>query len=105
MIGVIAAVAIVAGFIFFYIKRKNKKNTPLVDEHGGYGPHEVGATGSSVSGTTVAEKSADSTVVRAFRPPPGSRIVELVGDESTAELGSSPISEMDGQTAKRFERV
>lgn len=83
------------------MRKKNKKNAVVANEHGGYGPHEADATGSSVSGTTaVAEKASDS-VARPFRPPPGSQVVELVGDEGSAELGSSPISEMDGNSAKR----
>ncbi|KAJ5121273.1 uncharacterized protein N7515_009234 [Penicillium bovifimosum] len=106
VIGVIAGVAILLALAVLYMKRKNKNSAPVTVEHGGYGPHEADATNSSISGTTViAEKGGDSAV-RAFRPPPGSRVVELVGDERSAELGSSPISEMDGQTAvKPFNRV
>jgi hypothetical protein len=67
----------------------------------GTGPHEADATGSSISGSTaVAEKGADPGA-RPFRPPPGSHVVELPGDEGSAELGSSPISEMDGNSTKR----
>lgn len=83
------------------MRKRNKKNAAVANQNGGYGPHEADATESSVSGTTaVGEKGAD-TVARPFRPPPGSRVVELAGDEGSAELGSSPISEMDGNSTKR----
>ncbi|KAJ5558206.1 hypothetical protein N7461_002178 [Penicillium sp. DV-2018c] len=106
VIGVIAGVAIIVALAVFFMKRKNKKSAPITAEHGGYGPHEADATNSSISGTTViAEKGGDSAV-RAFRPPPGSRVVELAGDQGTAELGSSPVSEMSGQSSvKPFNKV
>lgn len=101
VVGVVAAVAIIVGFIVIFMRKRNKKNAAVANQHGGYGPHEADATGSSISGTTViAEKGADS-VARPFRPPPGSHVVELAGDEGSAELGSSPISEMDGNSTKR----
>ena len=88
-------------FVVVLIRKRNKKNAAVANQHGGHGPHEADATGSSISGTTaVVEKAADSAV-RPFRPPPGSNIVELVGDEGSAELGSSPISELDGNSAKK----
>lgn len=88
------------------MRKRNRKNPPVASQHGGYGPHEADATGSSISGTTaVTEKGTDS-VARPFRPPPGSHVVELAGDEGSAELGNSPISEMDGNSTKRdFNRV
>jgi hypothetical protein len=91
VIGVVAAVAIVVGLVILFLKRKNKKNAPTTAP-GGYGPHEADATGSSMSGTTVKEPLASV----GFRPAPGSKLVELKGDEGSAELGSSPISELDG---------
>ncbi|KAI2733406.1 hypothetical protein CBS147332_421 [Penicillium roqueforti] len=101
VVGVVAAVAIIVAFVVILIRKRNKKNTAVANQHGGYEPHEADATGSSISGTTaVVEKAADSAV-RPFRPPPGSKIVELVGDEGSAELGSSPISEMDGNNIKK----
>ncbi|KXG47218.1 uncharacterized protein PGRI_010880 [Penicillium griseofulvum] len=106
VIGVIAAIAIIVAFIFIFMRKKNKK-AAAARQGGGYGPHEANAAGSSVSGTTVVEKAAESMAekeaqsVRRFRPVPGSRVVELVGDEGSAELGSSPVSEMDGYTIKR----
>ncbi|KAJ5199731.1 hypothetical protein N7491_009471 [Penicillium cf. griseofulvum] len=107
VIGVIAAVAIVVAFIVIFMRKKNKKKAAAASQGGGYGPHEAYAAGSSVSGTTAVENAANSMAeketesVRRFRPVPGSRVVELVGDEGSAELGSSPISEMDGHTIKR----
>lgn len=101
VVGVVAAVAIIVGFVVIFMRKRNKKNAAVANQHGGYGPHEADATGSSISGTTaIAEKGADS-VARPFRPPPGSHVVELAGDEGSAELGSSPISEMDGNSTKR----
>ncbi|KAJ5804455.1 uncharacterized protein N7518_000758 [Penicillium psychrosexuale] len=100
VVGVVAAVAIIVTFAVVLIRKRNKKNAAVANQHGGYGPHEADATRSSISGTTaVVEKAADSAV-RPFRPPPGSKIVELVGGEVSAELGSSPISEMDGNNIK-----
>ncbi|OQD60739.1 hypothetical protein PENPOL_c021G00148 [Penicillium polonicum] len=101
VVGVVAAVAIIVAFVVIFMRKRNKKNVAAASQHGGYGPHEADATGSSISGTTaVTEKGGDS-IARPFRPPPGSQVVELAGDEGSAELGSSPISEMDGNTAKR----
>jgi hypothetical protein len=106
VIGVIAGVAIIVVLVFFYIRRNSKKNAPVTVEHGGYGPHEADATNSSISGTTVTAEKGGDPAMRAFRPPPGARVVELVGDEGSAELGSSPISEMDGHSSvKPFNRV
>ncbi|KAJ5528820.1 hypothetical protein N7527_002213 [Penicillium freii] len=102
VVGVVAAVAIIVAFVVIFMRKRNKKNAAVASQHGGYGPHEADATRSSISGTTaVTEKGADSSA-RPFRPPPGSQVVELAGDERSAELGSSPISEMDGNTAKRY---
>ncbi|KAJ5177625.1 uncharacterized protein N7500_000324 [Penicillium coprophilum] len=107
VVGVVAAVAIFAAFIIVFMRKKNKKNAAAVNRDGGYGPHEADATESSMGETTVAEKAGNSIAekeaesVRRFRPVPGSQVVELVGDEGSAELGSSPISEMDGTSAKR----
>ncbi|KAJ5782323.1 hypothetical protein N7457_004097 [Penicillium paradoxum] len=105
VIGVVAGVLIIVGLVVFYMKKKNKPKPPVDSQDGGYGPHEVDATGSSTSGTTAVEKDGSLSAVRAFRPPPGSRVVELAGDEGTAELGSSPISEMDAQSQKKFDRT
>ncbi|KAJ5355935.1 hypothetical protein N7517_010544 [Penicillium concentricum] len=107
VVGVIAAVAIIVAFIVVFMRKKNNKNAAAANQDGGFGPHEVDATESSMGGTTVAEKAGNSIAekeaesVRRFRPAPGSQVVELVGDEGSAELGSSPISEMDGTSAKR----
>ncbi|CAI7585450.1 unnamed protein product [Penicillium viridicatum] len=101
VIGVIAAVAIIIAFVVIFMRKRNQKNIAAASQHGGYGPHEADATGSSISGTTaVTEKGGDS-IARPFRLPPGSQVVELAGNEGSAELGSSPISEMDGNTANR----
>ncbi|KAJ5932545.1 hypothetical protein N7516_007034 [Penicillium verrucosum] len=106
VVGVVAAVAIIVALAVIFMRKRNRKNAPVASQHGGYGPHEADATGSSISGTTaVTEKGTDS-VARPFRPPPGSHVVELAGDEGSAELGNSPISEMDGNSTKRdFNRV
>ncbi|OQE45070.1 hypothetical protein PENCOP_c002G07002 [Penicillium coprophilum] len=107
VVGVVAAIAIIVVFIVIFMRKKSKKNAAAVHRDGGYGPHEADATESSMGGTTVAEKAGNSIAekeaesVRRFRPAPGSQVVELVGDEGSAELGSSPISEMDGTSAKR----
>ncbi|KAJ5807344.1 hypothetical protein N7447_010800 [Penicillium robsamsonii] len=107
VIGAIAGVAIIVAFVFIFMRKKNKKNAAAANRDGGFGPHEADATESSMGGTTVAEKTGDSIAekeaesVRPFRPVPGSQVVELAGDEGSAELGSSPISEMDGTSAKR----
>jgi hypothetical protein len=77
--------------VVFFMKRNNKRDATSTTP-GSYGPHEVDATGSSMSGTTVQEPFASV----GFRPAPGSKLVELKGDEGSAELGSSPISELDG---------
>ncbi|KGO73666.1 hypothetical protein PEX1_074790 [Penicillium expansum] len=101
VIGVVAAVAIIVALVIIFMRKRNKKNATVANQSGGYGPHEADTTGTSISGTTaVMEKAADS-VTRPFRPPPGSQVVELVGDEGSAKLGSSPISEMDGNSTKR----
>ncbi|CAI7659141.1 unnamed protein product [Penicillium glandicola] len=89
VIGVVAGVAIVVAFIVVFMKKRNKKNAVVDNQPGGYGPHEADATGSSVSGTTVVEKGGESAV-RPFSPR-SARVVELAGDEGSAELGSSPI--------------
>ncbi|CAI7582914.1 unnamed protein product [Penicillium discolor] len=101
VVGVVAAVAVIVAFVVIFMRKRNKKDSAVANQHGGYGPHEADATGPSISGTTaIAEKEADSAA-RPFRPPPGSQFVELAGDEGSAELGSSPISEMDGNSTKR----
>ncbi|KAJ5706041.1 hypothetical protein N7536_001730 [Penicillium majusculum] len=101
VVGVVAALSIIVVLVVIFMRKKNRKNAAVANQHGGYGPHEADATGSSISGTTaIAEKEADSAA-RPFRPPPGSRFVELAGDAGSAELGSSPISEMDGNSTKR----
>lgn len=83
------------------MRKRNKKNAALANQPGGYGPHEADATGSSISGTTAIAEKESNSAARPFRPPPGSQFVELAGDEASAELGSSPISEMDGNSTKR----
>ncbi|KAJ5456942.1 hypothetical protein N7530_012216 [Penicillium desertorum] len=84
VIGVVAGVAIIVALVVIFMRKRNKKILAAANQHGGYGPHEADATGSSISDL-----------------PPGSHVVELVGDEGSAELGSSPISEMDGSSVKR----
>ncbi|KAJ5496503.1 hypothetical protein N7463_008490 [Penicillium fimorum] len=107
VVGVIAAVAIIVAFVFVFMRKKNKKNAAAANQDGGLGPHEADATESSMGGTTVAETAGNSIAekeaesVRPFRPVPGSQVVELAGDEGSAELGSSPISEMDGTSVKQ----
>ncbi|OQE10511.1 hypothetical protein PENVUL_c004G08974 [Penicillium vulpinum] len=107
VVGVVAAVAIVVAFIFVFLRKKNKKNTAVSNQHGGYGPLEVDATGSSRSGTMVAENASNPIVekeadsVHPFRSSPRSHVVELIGDGGSAELGSHQISEMDGTSANR----
>ncbi|KAJ6147584.1 hypothetical protein N7497_009566 [Penicillium chrysogenum] len=81
VVGVVAGVAIIVALVVIFMRKRNKKILAAANQHGGYGPHEADATGSSTS--------------------PGSHVVELVGDEGSAELGSSPISEMDGSSVKR----
>ncbi|KAJ5342376.1 hypothetical protein N7541_011500 [Penicillium brevicompactum] len=96
VIGVVAAVAILIGLVVFFLKRQTKQDkTGPVVQPGGYGPHEADGTGSSMSGTTAKEPLTSL----GFRPVPGSRFVELKGDEGSTELGSSPISELDGASA------
>jgi hypothetical protein len=90
VIGVVAAVVIIVGLLVFFVKRKNNQNASTAT--GSYGPHEADATGFSMSGTTIKEPLVSVGV----RPAPGSRLVELKGDEGSTELGSSPISELDG---------
>ena len=96
VIGVLAGVAIIIGLVVFFMKRSNKKNVSATPP-GSYGPgrQEVDGTGSSMSGTT-AYTVKEPLASAGFRPAPGSRLVELKGDEGSAELGSSPISELDG---------
>jgi hypothetical protein len=101
VVGVIAGVAIIVALVVIFMRKRNKKILAAANQHGGYGPHEADATGSSVSGTTAVTEKVSDTAPRPFRPPPGSHVVELVGDEGSAELGSSPISEMDGSSVKR----
>ncbi|KAJ5312777.1 hypothetical protein N7508_003607 [Penicillium antarcticum] len=98
VIGVVAGLAIVAGLIFFFMRRNRKNNAPPVVPPGSYGPHEAEATVSSFSGAT--EKMEDSSK-RSFRPPTGSKVVELAGDVGTYELPNSPINEMDGRSATK----
>ncbi|CAG8311580.1 unnamed protein product [Penicillium salamii] len=93
VIGVVAAVAIIIGLVIFFMRRQKKSSTP--GQPGGYGPHEADGGASSMSGTTANEPLASL----GFRPVPGSRFVELKGDAGSTELGSSPISELDGGSA------
>ncbi|CAG8897590.1 unnamed protein product [Penicillium egyptiacum] len=101
VIGVVAGVAIIVALVFIFMRKRNKKIVAAANQHGGYGPHEADATASSISGTTAVTEKTLEKAPRPFRPPPGSHVVELVGDEGSAELGSSPISEMDGSSVKR----
>lgn len=58
---------------------------------------------SSSMGTS--EKGAVSSTTPSVRPAPGSRVVELAGNDPSAELVNSPISELDGQSGgKQFYR-
>jgi hypothetical protein len=89
----VAGLAILAGLIFFCMRRNRKNDAPATVQHGGYEPHEAEATVSSVSGAT--EKMSDG------QHATGSKIVELAGDPGTFELPNSPINEMDGRSATK----
>ncbi|CAI7619379.1 unnamed protein product [Penicillium bialowiezense] len=95
VIGVVAAVAIIIGLVVFFMKRQKKNVAPIVQPNV-HGPYEADGTGSTMSGTTAKEPITSL----GFRPVPGSRFVELKGDEGSTELGSSPISELDGGSAE-----
>jgi hypothetical protein len=99
VIGVVAGLAVLAGLIFFFMRRNRKNNAPEIVHPGSFRPHEAEATVSSMSGTT--EKPPGSSGGGSFRPAPGSKIVELAGDAGTFELPNSPLSEMDGHSATK----
>ncbi|KAJ5082246.1 hypothetical protein N7532_011289 [Penicillium argentinense] len=101
-IGVVAAILLIGGLLFF-IGRMNRKNaTPespapkgpykptLADMQSAVPPHEF------AMGTGNSEKMPPSS---RGRPVPGSKVVELPGDYRTVELENSPVSEMDVHTA------
>ncbi|KAJ6033162.1 hypothetical protein N7499_009431 [Penicillium canescens] len=99
VIGVVAGLAVLAGLIFFFMRRNRKKNAPASVQPGSFGHHEAEATVSSLSGAT--EKPPGSSGGGSFRPAPGSKLVELAGDAGTFELPNSPLSEMDGHSATK----
>lgn len=103
IIGVVAAVAIIVGLVVFFMKRQ-KKQTPAPPTTGSYGPHEGGATGSVMSGTTAQDQMSpiggfsEAAQKQRFMELPGqSATSELGGSQTlTSELGNNSISELDG---------
>lgn len=88
------------------MKRQNKQ-APTPPTTGSYGPHEGGATGSAMSGTTAQDQMSsvggfsEAAPKQHFMELPGQGVTsELGGSQTiTSELGSNSISELDGGSA------
>lgn len=99
VIGVFCAVLIIAT-IFFFCGRRQKQNAVLANQRntpqGSYKTDKIGQVEADalMSSRVISEKPTDPYSV-GFRPAPGSRFVELAGQDRTAELANRPLHELD----------
>lgn len=109
VIGVVSAVIMVAALFFFFGRRHRKKAALAHGQgdalQGPYGPDtsDRAETEGVTSSQGISEKQASSDG-GAFRPAPGSRVVELAGQNRAAELAHSPLSELEDQSASPTHR-
>ena len=109
VIGVVSAVVMVAALFFFFGRRHRKKVALARAQEdapqGPYGPDtsDRAETEAVTSSKGISEKPASSDGGM-FRPAPGSRVVELPGQDRATELAHSPLSELEGQSVSSTHR-